>query len=1239
MNELDKLKQKIDEAQTKSLLASDNKEFIKLVVSVVSEYKNDLASLSKENMKVIKDSIAYLEDFHAKNVNSNDAKTKAMVGQFDAKIALLKDLIAKVKTIKPKDGIDGTNPDPEEVVPLVLAKLPKVEPVILDDRQKIVEKINTGDKKDLKIELQQIDGFDKLEKNISDRALSILDQRTQFLINKGVKHDSTLSGSGTDADPLKVIGGGGSGTPGGSNTQIQFNDAGSFGGDADFTWNKTTNTLNLTGSANIGIGTFSGLSSSSSNTIIGDWATNGDGTIFQIEDNNDTTYVTNTSRGTVFGINNAAPTYTLDVYSANNESLLNLVSAAGEAHARISGATIVTFAFNEVGDGDNAYIGFDSGGFYIQSFDRPLILNVDTLRINDSSLLGASDGYVWTLANAATGEGAWSPAGGGGVVMGPIGSSPNANGGTISSGILTLQPANGTYGGIVSTTTQTFAGSKTFAGAANDAVAFEITDGSNAYLTVNTQTTTSGISNFIFAGAGGTLASASNAQMIHIKVNPTLTAFTGNTNITGTGVSSNIGTLFAQPRLRFNTASSPTVTEASSVMISGAVQAQNTAAGNLTITNSYALNILGTAVNIAGGGTGIVTYGYGLKVHAPSGATNKYSAVFMDGNVGIGTMTPNSALSFSAGGINPLALVSGGISVTNSSGGEIASFLNNTTLDYAAFNVTRPGGAINVGDFQFNVLGPGYSTSGIFEASSVVAMTRSDFTAGMKIGTEAGKLSLFAGGLTAAKIGLTINTNQSIKLPLYGSGTYTGTPTYSLQVDSSGNVIEGTLGGSATLTATQIGFGDGSNLMTSNAGLIWDNTNKTFKITGGAATAAVAKIVNVNAGSRAYLQMGDASFTNDISVDSNYTTRFTMAGTDEIMALYQSGMTVRMKTGLAIGKGNVTTAPVEALDITGNVIINNNTVDGSNLMVSDTNRTLGGTAQTTAVKFLGSGATYNNLLHLDNNQATGRGGMVISNSGSGDWANQYMLLSMCGTTHSGNNFFPNIPSKTSDAGFASIFAGNGAQMTGMIIGNYTATPMYLGSGNLATMLVYSTQNSSGVNMYFGDLSTVPTARVHMKAGTATASTAPLKFTSGTNLTSAEIGAVEWDGTSLYFSPANSYRKTIVTTIVEANTAGSGAPNIITASESHSTFTNEGASALNYHTLPTAVAGLSYTFYVQDADGIRVVANTGDTIRVAGVVSGTAGYTESTNIGDSITLTSINATEWVAVSSIGSWLTI
>jgi hypothetical protein len=38
-------------------------------------------------------------------------------------------------------------------------------------------------------------------------------------------------------------------SPGGSDTQVQFNDGGSFGGDSAWTWNKTTNTMTLAGQA------------------------------------------------------------------------------------------------------------------------------------------------------------------------------------------------------------------------------------------------------------------------------------------------------------------------------------------------------------------------------------------------------------------------------------------------------------------------------------------------------------------------------------------------------------------------------------------------------------------------------------------------------------------------------------------------------------------------------------------------------------------------------------------------------------------------------------------------------------------------------------------------------------------------------------------------------------------------------------------------------------------------------
>lgn len=55
--------------------------------------------------------------------------------------------------------------------------------------------------------------------------------------------------------------------------------------------------------------------------------------------------------------------------------------------------------------------------------------------------------------------------------------------------------------------------------------------------------------------------------------------------------------------------------------------------------------------------------------------------------------------------------------------------------------------------------------------------------------------------------------------------------------------------------------------------------------------------------------------------------------------------------------------------------------------------------------------------------------------------------------------------------------------------------------------------------------TSPTARLHLKAGTASANTAPIKLTAGTNLTTPEDGAFEFDGTNLYFT-VGGVRKTV-----------------------------------------------------------------------------------------------------------------
>jgi hypothetical protein len=60
----------------------------------------------------------------------------------------------------------------------------------------------------------------------------------------------------------------------------------------------------------------------------------------------------------------------------------------------------------------------------------------------------------------------WTPVSAGGVTsLAAVGSTPSANGGSIAAQVLTLQPADATHPGLVTTGTQTFAGAKTLSSA------------------------------------------------------------------------------------------------------------------------------------------------------------------------------------------------------------------------------------------------------------------------------------------------------------------------------------------------------------------------------------------------------------------------------------------------------------------------------------------------------------------------------------------------------------------------------------------------------------------------------------------------------------------------------------------------------------------------------------------------------------------------------------------------------
>ena len=157
--------------------------------------------------------------------------------------------------------------------------------------------------------------------------------------------------------------------------------------------------------------------------------------------------------------------------------------------------------------------------------------------------------------------------------------------------------------------------------------------------------------------------------------------------------------------------------------------------------------------------------------------------------------------------------------------------------------------------------------------------------------------------------------------------------------------------------------------------------------------------------------------------------------------------------------------------------------------------------------------------------------------------------------------------------------GNGSNTT--TIGNSSTTATILPAGNLGIAI------------------TNTTARLHLPAGTASANTAPLKFTSGTNLTTAEAGAVEWNGTNVFVTNSSATRQTVNQGLTGSATMDF--PNTDAQKSSDLTITVTGASDGDVVSLgvPNAAvnANTCYTAWISSANTVTVRFNNYSSIAV------------------------------------------
>jgi hypothetical protein len=201
-------------------------------------------------------------------------------------------------------------------------------------------------------------------------------------------------GTGNLSWTAQTGGGGGNGVPGGSNTQVQFNDAGDFSGSANLTFDKTTNTLSAT--------LFTGTITTSAQPNI-----TSVGTLNSLNVSNvSNLYIPGGSAG-----------YVLSTDGYGNLSW----NAGGSGGNGTPGGTNMQVQFNNAGAfGASAAFTFDSG---------PNLLSVPSIKSNSSAnftgatnvnlgnvanlhISGGQNGYV--LQTDGSGTLSWVEGGGGG---------------------------------------------------------------------------------------------------------------------------------------------------------------------------------------------------------------------------------------------------------------------------------------------------------------------------------------------------------------------------------------------------------------------------------------------------------------------------------------------------------------------------------------------------------------------------------------------------------------------------------------------------------------------------------------------------------------------------------------------------------------------------------------------------------------------------------------------------------
>lgn len=328
-------------------------------------------------------------------------------------------------------------------------------------------------------------------------------------------------------------------------------------------------------------------------------------------------------------------------------------------------------------------------------------------------------------------------------------------------------------------------------------------------------------------------------------------------------------------------------------------------------------------------------------------------------------------------------------------------------------------------------------------------------------------------------------------------------------------ISTGLIVGSTSIASGAVGrvlFEGTGNVLQEDSNFNWDNTNKTFGVG-----------ITPTATERVYIKgTGATGATNALKVVNSASEAILNIGDDRIVTLTTPNVN---NTSYLIFKRN---------DSTSGILFSTNGLFGCinpiGINGSDGYLKIGNLADAGFVLQPHQSGVSGAKIELYDNQASGING-------------EKLLFAIGVNT---NYVGTGLAGQAIWTRYLGIFNANTATQDGYMI---SMTPTITASPGKFFVLDYNPTITSLTGAHYGLAirpvtksgfglgATEASAQIHISAGASTAGLAPLKLTAGTNLATAEIGAIEYDGTSFYNTNSTAVRGTIVDNRQVSDAAG------------------------------------------------------------------------------------------------------